>query len=117
MESTEQDMVKGYVRIGPPILRTIEAVGDWAEHNGGELAVRVALAEGQFSYYAAIVQKWLELEERKRLMAHDQATLIADQRAAQASERAARWAMWSALISAAAGVISAATYWLARVTG
>lgn len=95
--------------------RTMEDVSAWADENGGELAVRNALANGEFSLASRIVELWLKEVERQRADSHAMASLQADHQAAQAAERAARWSMWSALVSAAVGIVSAAAYWLSRV--
>jgi hypothetical protein len=105
-------------RSGSPTFTTFADVEIWAAANGGELGVRVALAEGLFSAPGRppqLVEKWIAIEERKRSDAHAAASLQADQSAAQAAMRSARYAMWSAAISAAAGLVSAASYWLSRM--
>lgn len=103
------------IRFGGFNPRTMEDVSDWADKHGGELAVRNALANGEFSLYSGTVEKWLSEVERRRADSHAVASLQADQRSALAAERAARWSMWSALVSAAVGLGSAAAYWLSRV--
>ncbi|MCA0214727.1 MAG: hypothetical protein LCH79_16310 [Proteobacteria bacterium] len=93
-----------------PFLRSMADVDHWAQANGGEPAVRRALADGLFSACSVIVKSWIELEERKRVVALDVAALEASQQSARSAERAARYAMWSAVISAAVGVVAAGTF-------
>lgn len=93
-----------------PFLRSLADVEHWAMANGGEMAVRRALADGLFAACSVIVQRWLDLEERKRVVALDAAALDAAQQSARYAERAARYAMWSAAISAAVGLVAAGTF-------
>lgn len=104
--SEEQEFAKAWAD-ALPILPSLADVATWAEHNGGELGVRVALAENRFEADRAVVERWLELEERKRVLAHEEAALSASQRSAEAAERAARWAMWSAIVSALTAIAAA----------
>jgi hypothetical protein len=113
-------------RAGLPRFRDMSEVHQWVtDHGGGaegELALRDAIAQvGPSAPVASLVYEWLEQQERKRSDAHVAASLEIDRRAAQAaersasvSERAARYAMWSAAISASVGIVSAAAYWLSR---
>lgn len=107
-ESGESDLVKTWRAVGRKhlMVRDLTEVSAWAEANGGELGVRHHLAEGGFGLTRGVAERWLELEERKRLLEYDRATLQADQRAATAAERAARYAMWSAIISLVTVIVS-----------
>lgn len=113
-------------RAGLSPFRDMSEVHQWVNDHGGgaegELALRNAVAQvGPNAPVAGLVYEWLEQQERKRSDVHVAASLEIDRRAAQAaersaiaSERAARYAMWSALISATVGIVSAAAYWLSR---
>lgn len=110
-DSLARDMEEGYYSGNFKVdMASIAEVDAWARYNGGELAVRVALAEGKLSKSREVVTNWIALQERQRMDQHAQATLLAAERSALAAERAARWAMWSALISAAVGVVAAGTF-------
>ncbi|WP_299795509.1 hypothetical protein [Ramlibacter sp.] len=114
----DDELEEGYYsNQSPSRLQSVEAVGTWAKYNGGELRVRTGLANGEFVYNSQVAEKWLELQERKRTDAYAEASLETARRAAVASERAARYAMWGALISAASGIVFAATYFITRVPG
>jgi hypothetical protein len=113
-------------RAGLSRFRDMSEVHQWVNDHGGgaegELALRNAIAKvGPNTPHSGLVYEWLEQQERKRSDAHVVASLEIDRRAAQAaersasaSERAARYAMWSAAISGSVGVVSAAAYWLSR---
>lgn len=99
-----RDRVRG-PRIG---LDTPEQVAEHATKIGGELALRLAIARGDFTEGGArVAQAWVDEQERLRVHAGTAASVAA-------AEKAARWAMWSSLISAATGIVAAATYWLSR---
>lgn len=97
---------------------TVDDVAVWAESNGGELGVRNDLAAGVISQneHARLAKAWLAHLERERADAQTRESMEIGRRAAVASERAARYAMWSAAISAAVGILSGAAYWIARTS-
>lgn len=95
--------------IGTVRAFTLDEVEQWAAINGGELAVRNALATEKISHPTCVqvAEAWLTACERQRAQEHASASLETSRRSAMASERAARWAMWSAVISAATAIASA----------
>ena len=100
-------------------FKSIAQAGEWAAENGGELALRNAIAAAKVDNGPSLnfAQAWLLEQERLRAEEHAVASLDVARESAQASSRAAKWAMWSALISLAATIVSAATYWFTRVPG
>lgn len=136
MDANVANMVRGVAQknvlrqAGVPAFKTFAEVQEWVDQNGGgpagELALRNALAQSTGAPLPVIVlmESWIARLEQERAGAHESAMLevntrsaLAAEKSASSSERAARYAMWSAAISAAVGIISAATYWLTRVPG
>lgn len=97
-------------------LYTLEDVDAWATANGGELVVRSALAEEAISHPVSVrvARAWLALLEHQRREFRAQDDQAAQRRSVVAAERAARYAMWSAAISAATGIVSAFAYYVTR---
>jgi hypothetical protein len=89
---------------------TLAEVQAWADsQDGGELAVRNALAEAVIRRPRSIelCNAWLAQQERQRTEIVTSENLELARRSAAASERAAQWAMVSAALSAAAVIGSA----------
>jgi hypothetical protein len=93
---------------GPRIgLDTPEHVAEHAAKIGGELALRVAIARGDFTLTgAAVAQAWVDQQERERSNAHAHASIVAAERSARAAEHSARYTMIAAFISLVAAVVS-----------
>lgn len=93
------------------MFRSLDSVDRWVERHG-VAALRRALAEGTVAYpiSSGVAKEWLALHDLEQASQHQAEQLAVDRRAAQAAERAARYAMWSALISAAVGVVAAGTF-------
>lgn len=109
-------------------FKSVEEVQQWVDEHGGGEAGEVALrdaaakASGGYPRILSLINEWLDRQDRTRADAKaaeslelERQAVRAAQRSALASERAARYAMWSALVSLAAAIVSAAAYWLTRV--
>jgi hypothetical protein len=114
-------------RAGLKRFKDVTEVQQWVDdHGGGEAGERAlrnaaAAAPGGPAVPLGIINEWLAQKDRERedTRAHtgleiDRRSAQAAERAAFAAERAARYAMWSAGISAAVGIVTAAAYWLSR---
>lgn len=84
-------------------FHSIEDAAAWAEQNGGEEGLRVALADGRFGnnlHTIAFATVWLQQQEEQRAQSKQIAALDATLRSAEAAEKAAKWTFWAAIAAA-----------------
>lgn len=100
-------------------LRSIDDVVAWAEDNGGDAAVRVALADRRIRSEASVrvAEAWLAIQQDARADHHDDQSLDVSRQALALARQSARYSLYAVLVATAAAIVSAATYWLTRVPG
>lgn len=98
-------------------FKSVEEVQQWVDEHGGaeagegSLRNAAAKASGGYPRVLALVHEWLDRQDRMRADARaaqalelERQAVRAAERSAVASERAARYAMWSALVSLASAI-------------
>lgn len=111
-------------------IESVEQAGAWAEDNGGEEGLRVAIADGRFGYdkrKIAYAEEWLRqqqearekglIQEEKSLRAREviaaeasataaKQSAVAAKDSADAASKSARWAFWMTIIALLAVVVA-----------
>lgn len=100
-------------------LRSVDDVITWAQANGGESAVRVALADRRIRAEPSVrvAEAWLAMQQGARADQHDGESLEVSRQALAVARQSARYALYAALVATAAAIVSAAAYWSTRVPG
>ncbi|MFJ9451455.1 hypothetical protein [Herbaspirillum sp. NPDC101397] len=98
------------------MLRSKDEVQNWADANGGDECVRIAVTQKRFGMAAEAyghINEWLrDQDEKKSAAAADadrqfrEREVVAAERSAVAAENSARFAKWAAVCAGIAAIIA-----------